>query len=91
MREKYIEQKLIFEVKKSHGLCIKLVGMAGIPDRLVLLPHGKVGFVEVKAPGKKPRVIQERRINQLRSLGFNCFVLNCDKNIGGILDVIRTA
>ena len=56
MREKYIEQKLVREVKKRGGLCEKWnSGSSGWPDRLVLLPDGKFGLVEVKAPGKKPR------------------------------------
>ena len=52
MREKYIEQKLVREVKKRGGLCEKWnSGSSGWPDRLVLLPDGKFGLVEVKAPG----------------------------------------
>jgi hypothetical protein len=37
-------------------------GINGMPDRLVLLPKGYIGFVEVKAPGKKmrPNQIRER-------------------------------
>lgn len=66
MREKYIEQKLVREVKKRGGLCEKWnSGSSGWPDRLVLLPDGKFGLVEVKAPGKKPRVLQEHRHDQL--------------------------
>lgn len=65
MREKYIEQKLVREVKKRGGLCEKWnSGSSGWPDRLVLLPDGKFGLVEVKAPGKKPRVLQEHRHDQ---------------------------
>lgn len=43
MREKYIEQKLVREVKKRGGLCEKWnSGSSGWPDRLVLLPDGLV-------------------------------------------------
>ena len=54
MREKIIEQHLVMAVKNSGGIAPKLVspGFDGMPDRLVLLPGGKIGFVEVKAPGK---------------------------------------
>lgn len=69
MREKYIEQKLVREVKKRGGLCEKWnSGSSGWPDRLVLLPDGKFGLVEVKASGKKPRVLQEHRHDQLNRL-----------------------
>ena len=90
MLEKHIEQKLVTEVKKADGLCIKLMGMAGIPDRMVLMPGGKIGFVEVKQKGKKPRAIQEKRIAQLRNLGFKCFVLDDVVNIGGIIHEIQS-
>ena len=54
MREKSIEQKLVKEVSSQGGLCWKFTspGTAGVPDRLVLLPYGKTGFIEVKAPAK---------------------------------------
>lgn len=89
MREKYIEQKLVREVKKRGGLCEKWnSGSSGWPDRLVLLPDGKFGLVEVKASGKKPRVLQEHRHDQLRSLGYKVFVLDDAGQIGGILDLM---
>ena len=61
MREKTVEQKLVKAVKNRGGICPKLVcpGFDGMPDRLVLLPDGKVGFVEVKAPGEKPRPLDD--------------------------------
>ena len=60
MREKIIEQHLVMAVKNSGGIAPKLVspGFDGMPDRLVLLPGGKIGFVEVKVPGKEPRPLQ---------------------------------
>lgn len=92
MREKTIEQKLVNTVKSSGGIAPKFVspGFGGMPDRLVLLPNGKVGFVEVKAPGKEPRPLQVARHELLRRLGFKVFVLDNPEQIGGILDAIRT-
>ena len=92
MREKYIEQKLVREVKKRGGLCEKWnAGTSGWPDRIVLLPDGKVGFVEVKAPGEKPRALQVHRHEQLRALGYSVYVLDGVEQIGGILDAIQCA
>ena len=93
MREKIIEQHLVKAVKNSGGIAPKLVcpGFDGMPDRLVLLPGGKSGFVEVKAPGKEPRPLQVARHGLLRRLGFKVYVLDAPEQIGGILDEIRTA
>ena len=93
MREKIIEQHLVKAVKNSGGIAPKLVcpGFDGMPDRLVLLPKGKIGFVEVKASGKEPRPLQVARHGLLRRLGFKVYVLDAPEQIGGILDEIRTA
>ena len=90
--EAKIEEKLVKAVKKAGGLCLKLVspGYVGVPDRIVLVALGKIGFVEVKAPGKKPRKIQLKRHRELRVLGFNTYVLDDVNQIGGIIDAIRT-
>ena len=88
MREKVIEQKLVKTVQKMGGLCPKFVspGLDGMPDRLVLLPSGRLIFVEVKAPGKKPRPLQRLRHDQLRSLGFMVCTLDDLSRIPGILE-----
>ena len=92
MKEKSVEQKLVMEVRKQGGICPKLVcpGMNGMPDRLVLMPLCHVAFVEVKAPGKKPRLLQTRRHKQLRQLGFPVFVLDDAEQIPGIIEEVRT-
>ena len=92
MREKEIEKKLIQAVKQAGGICPKLVspGFDGMPDRMVLLPNGKIGFVEVKATGEKPRPLQFSRHRLLRRLGFRVYVLDDAEQIGGMLDDIQT-
>lgn len=47
-----------------------------MPDRIVILPEGKVCFVELKAPGQKPRPIQIRQMDRLTQLG--CMVRTID-------------
>ena len=89
MLEKQIERKLTGEVKKLNGMCLKQTGMAGIPDRLVLLPGGKIAFVELKAPSEKPRNLQQVRIKQLRKMGFMCFVVDGPEMISDVLDSIK--
>ena len=91
MREKEIEKKLRLAVRQAGGICPKLVspGFAGMPDRMVLLPNGRIGFVEVKAPGEKPRPLQTSRHRLLRSLGFKVYVIDKPELIGGMLDEIE--
>ena len=91
MRERAIEEKLRVESQKRGGLSMKFVspGLVGVPDRIVVLPQGRLGFVELKAPGEKPRKIQLRRMEQLRKLGFLVYVLDDKEKIGEILDDIQ--
>lgn len=92
MREKTVEQKLVAAVRGMGGICPKWVspGFDGMPDRIVLLPGAKIAFVEVKAPGKKPRPLQASRHGLLRRLGFRVYILDELEQIGGILDEIRS-
>ena len=91
MREKAIELQLARAVKNIGGMCPKLVspGTDGMPDRLVLLSGCRIGFVEVKAPGKEPRPLQVMRHRQLSALGFPVFVLDDPKQIPGIIAAIE--
>ena len=92
MREKEVEQALVRSVRKVGGLCMKFIcpGMDGVPDRLVLLPFGKCAFVELKAPGKKPRPLQIRRMKPITAIGIPCYVIDTKEQIGGVLDAISS-
>ena len=70
--EKLIERKLVDAVKAKGGICVKFYSayQRGVPDRIVLMPQGRVYFVELKSTGKKPTKLQELFIGKLRSLGF---------------------
>lgn len=87
MNEKAIEQKLVLAVKSMGGIAPKFVspGFDGMPDRLILLPGGRIAFVEVKAPGKKPRPLQLARHKLLQGLGFNVYVLDSVAGIKKLL------
>ena len=81
--ERQIEQRLVTETRKRGGMALKFVSpsFAGMPDRLILLPDGKMAFVEVKAPGQKPRPLQVKRHAMLRKLGFKVFFLDAASDI----------
>jgi VRR-NUC domain. len=83
MREREIERRLKNEVEKAGGLCLKFTspGFDGVPDRIILLPKGKITFIELKAPGEKPRPLQTARIEKLRDYGFRVEVLDSKEEI----------
>lgn len=67
MKEYAVEKHLVQKTQERGGMCIKFTspGMTGVPDRIVILPGGKIGFAELKAPGKKPRRLQKAVIRDL--------------------------
>ena len=69
-RERQIEKRVGDHVKSKHGQWIKLTGLKGLPDRMILLPQGKVGFIEMKRPGNKTSDMQHIWLDRLRALGF---------------------
>ena len=76
--EKDIEKKLVNLVRKQGGLCLKWVcpGWSGVPDRIVLLPGGRVIFAEVKRPkGGRLSELQIWWAKRLKALGFPCWVI----------------
>lgn len=78
MLERRIEQRLCDRAKQAGGLAIKWVApaFAGVPDRIVFLPGGRIIFVELKAPGEKPTALQERIHHMLLSLGADVRVVD---------------
>lgn len=91
MNEKYIEKKFVEAVKKAGGFAPKFVspGLNGVPDRIVLLPDGRMAFVELKAPGKMMRPLQLTRKRQLESLGYKVYCIDEVSQIGGVIDEIQ--
>lgn len=90
MSEKNLERKLREEVKKLGGLAIKFFVMSytGFPDRIVLMPGGRIWFVEVKSAGKKPSSRQEFMIRVLQKLGFTVWVIDRDELLTDFLSII---
>lgn len=93
MLEKTIEHKLKAAVKSMGGIAFKFTapGINGVPDRLILLPYGKLAFIELKAPGKEMRPLQEKRKRQLEQLGFLVYCIDSVIEIGGVLDEIQSS
>lgn len=78
MNEKLIERKLRQGVEKLGGMALKLMSLwfTGMPDRTVLLPGGRIYFVELKSTGKKQSPRQKIVKALLQRLGFTFYVID---------------
>lgn len=90
MRETLIEHKLIHAIQAHGGICWKWIapGTTGVPDRIAILPtppDAEIIFIEVKAPGQKPRPIQTHRINQLKKLAAHVYIIDSPQSIEKML------
>ena len=75
MLEKDIEEK-ICKYAIDHGLLhYKFTSPArrGVPDRMFVLPQGRIFFIEMKAPGNTPTPSQEREHFRLRQAGVTVY------------------
>jgi hypothetical protein len=91
MLESNVEGYLKDEIAKIGGLCRKWVspGHRGVPDQIVMMPGGRIWFVELKAPGKKPRPQQAKRHRELKRLGFEVLVLDTRDKVARFVASIK--
>ena len=78
MLETPIEQALVRRVKSLGGMAEKFQSpqKRSVPDRICLLPKGRIIFVELKASGKKPTDAQLRDHEKRRLLGCDVRVID---------------
>lgn len=86
MRESTIEQYLVTETKKRKGYCIKLLGVVGLPDRMILLPGARVIFVEVKTITGRLSPLQKQWQIWLGVLGFKVLILRSKDQVVNVFD-----
>lgn len=91
--ETEIEQKLVALTKRYGGRCLKWVcpGWSGVPDRLLLLPGGRIMFVELKRPKGVLAKRQEWWRNEIRRLGFEAYVVRDQTDLNTLELVILDA
>ena len=88
--EKDVERRLVVGIKRLGGQAVKFVSpaSAGWPDRLVLMPGGRVTFIELKTGTGKLSELQRYRLKVLGDLGFDARVLFGNDDVKGFLDEI---
>ena len=78
--ESDVERFLCQRVREAGGLCIKL-GYNGLPDRIVMLPHGRVEFVELKRPGGTLTEEQQLWLNRISRLGITALCVKSREEV----------
>jgi hypothetical protein len=93
MQEANVEKYLIRYVKDKGGLCLKFISasMRGLPDRIVILPQGKIFFLELKAKGKKPRPEQKRVHTLFSSLGAKVYTADSKEKVRSVVDEVYSS
>jgi Holliday junction resolvase len=91
--ENAVERYLHDKVTAAGGTTRKWVspGRVGVPDRIVILPGGRVVFVEVKTDKGKLSVRQEREIEALINFGCEAYVVNGHNGVDRFLDKVWNA
>lgn len=90
--EKDLERRLGKEVKALGGKSVKVYNPwdVGFPDRMLLMPGGRVVFVELKSTGERPRAIQRVKHEELRALGYEVRVIDRNKQIDQLIHDLQT-
>ena len=94
MAERDLERRLRDQLRRAGCLPLKFEspGYTGVPDRIVLIPGGRIVFVEMKAPGEKERPRQVYVQGLLRRLGFTVFsAVDSREKIDRVVECCREA
>ena len=78
IKERDVERYFKAQLEKRGALVFKFVspGQTGVPDRVVLLPGGRVVFAEMKAPGEKPRPLQRAVFARMARAGHPVYIID---------------
>lgn len=88
LSEASLERRLVREIERRGGMARKFIspGWAGAQDRIVLMPGGRIWFIELKAPGKKLRPLQVKRAREVSALGFESLTISTVEELDAFLE-----
>ena len=89
-KENQVESYLHKRVVAAGGMTYKWVSpnMVGVPDRIVIMPGGRVYFVEVKSMDGKLSPVQVRRLKELEALQAKVYVVYGTEDVDRLMEVI---
>ena len=91
--ERDIEKALTTMIKRRGGMCLKWVcpGWSGVPDRIILLPGGRIIFAELKRPkGGRVSPMQQWWREQLMKLNFDHYYIYNLENVKALELILQT-
>lgn len=90
VRERDVEARLRQGVHRLGGKAYKFTspGNTGVPDREVILPGGRIFFVELKTEKGRTSPVQQAQIRALRKLGCEVRVLYGMQDVENFLQEI---
>ena len=88
MLEKEIEKKLVEGIRRLGGRAYKWVspGSNGVPDRIIVMPGGRILFVELKTSTGVVSKLQKRQIRMLSQMGCDVRVVFGMDGVQDLLD-----
>ena len=91
MRESELEKRLKIKIEHIGGLCWKFISpnCAGVPDRIIIIPDGKIIFAELKTDIGVVAPLQQYRIDQLRALGCYARIIRGRKSVDELLEELH--
>ena len=93
MLEREIEKKLITEVRRLGGRAYKWVspGSNGVPDRIIIMPGGKIIFTELKTTTGRLTDLQKMQQRILRQLGCDIRTIYGPEQVQGFIDGLKAS
>ena len=90
IREAEIESYFVAQVRVSGGEPFKFTspGRRHVPDRMILWPGGRVRFVELKAPGRKPSLGQRREHQRFAAKGSPVQIIDSKAGVDAWIDEV---
>ena len=88
MLEREIEKKLVKGIRRLGGRAYKWVspGSNGVPDRIIVMPGGRILFVELKTSTGVVSKLQKRQIRMLSQMGCDVRVVFGMDGVQDLLD-----